>query len=487
MPIDANGQWYPNLSPKQLEVYNDTRSNILLSGPRVCGKTIVAVHKIIKHAWLYNNDRVGIFVKSTKTGKTGVWDDLLTYALPEWVEGLGHEGFKITVGPGVDGSTRMHFVRIANRHGGESEIQLHPLHFQDGVAEKMRGTRFGCLFFDEVEIYSNPEVFNVAVMQLRLIGLPEEKHLWLGTCNPAGGQDHWLFQKFYIDPHDETIDKSVRDTFALYDFRLSDNPFIKPETIAKLKLAYKNDPDMYQRYVNGLWTPDSRTVVFAGAYRDKVHKKGNDSDGTTLLPTEHCNEIFVGWDLGDRNHAVIFMEHVVGKDDDYWSILDEVVHIGEDVSIEEITYEVIAKMAELEKLAGRKVRFKHWSDRSAFDRYRSAADARDHILVNRYSAGSIELIGAPKPPHSVKARMALVRQLLIENRLFVSVNCTAVVEMFLRLTRGKSKAEPIKRDKNIHVFDGLSYALYGESIDEIEESMRPKLGERSREGFSLST
>src|SRR5207249_1294709 len=109
-------------------------------------------------------DRVGIFVKSTKVGKSGIWDDLISYALPEWSEGLEHEGFKITFGPAIDGATRMALVRVANRYGGESELQLHSLHHDEDVSQKMKGSRFGCLLFDEADNYENPEVFNVSVM-----------------------------------------------------------------------------------------------------------------------------------------------------------------------------------------------------------------------------------------------------------------------------------------------------------------------------------
>lgn len=489
--LDANGYWYPTLSPKQIAVYNDPKQHILLSGPRMCGKTIVAVHKAIKHAWLYNNDRVGIFVKSTKVGKTGIWDDLLSYALPAWAgdgdpddpnydPGLKDDGFEI-VQSGVDGATRMHYVKIRNCHGGVSEIQLHPLHHEDSVAEKLKGSRFGCIVFDEVDNYDNEEVFNVSTLQLRQIGLPEDKHQWIGTCNPAGDQEHWIYQKFWVDTQNPEMEKSYRDSFGLYEFKLSDNPFLQKKSLIKLQETYRNDPDMYKRYVEGMWVPDQRKIHFAAIYKDTKHRIGDVLNGETIVPTEGCTEIKVGWDLGETNTGIVFMEHVITGKGDYWAILDEVVHIKEEISMEAMTFEVMGKMEEIRKIAGNpKLAFKHWSDRSAFDRYRSAADAKDHILVNRYSGGDIELIGCPKPPHSVQARLALVRQLLVSDRLFVSDHCTSVISMFKRLSKGTTKAEQIKRcaQGHIHVFDGMSYALYGELIDEIEESMRPKTGAR---------
>lgn len=477
MPLDVNGQWYPPLSPKQLEVYNDPRKHQLLSGPRVCGKTIVAVHKAIKHAWLHQNDRVGIFVKSAKIGRVGIWDDLITYALPLWVEGLGDDGFKILVGPAIDGATRMYYVRIANRHGGESEIQLHSLHHDDSVHEKLKGSRFGCFLFDELDNYDNEEVFNVSTMQLRQIGLSEDKHLWLGTCNPAGDQDHWIYQKFWVDINNETIDMDYRKTFKTWEFTLRDNPYIEESTISKLKAIYKDNPEMYDRYVNGLWVPDMSKSHFGNVFKQAL-VKGSNKEGTGLLPTDGCMDIFVGVDLGDRNHAVVFLENVRTSEGNYWAVIDELVSIGQDKSIQEVTDAMVDKMKELETLHGKPLKFTWWSDRSAFDRYRSAADAKDHILVHRFSEGKIELFGCPKPKGSVEQRIQLVRRFLFENKLYFSANCTATIDAIKKLSRGKTKGELIKRNGHIHPFDALSYALYAECIAELEDSLRPKIVER---------
>lgn len=480
MPIDVNGRWYPPLAIKQLEVYNDRRRHLLLSGPRLCGKSIVAIHKILKHAYLVANARVGIFVKSTKVGISGVWSDLVDYALPLWIEELEHEGFRIIEGPAIRGDTRQRFVKISNVHGGESEITLNSLHHDDSVVEKMKGTRWSALMFDEVDIYTSPEVFEISVLQLRAIGLPYHQHLWIGTANPPeDGQEHWLYRRWFVDVYDEKIDEADRKTFGLFEFSLFDNPYLKPEEISRLKATYINDPQAYDRFVNGRWVADIRTSHFAGAFLQNQHVRGSTDEGTIILPSDA--QVYVGWDLGSRNHAVVFMQRTTHGSGDYWSVIDEISHIDGDVSIESVTLEVVAKMRELEELVGKKLRFKHWSDKSAFD-YRSTIDAKEQALVSRYSNGEIELIGAPKGPNSVAARIALTRQLLIQKRLYVSAHCLGIVEMFKKLSKGKTKADPIKRDKagHIHRFDALSYVLIGEHIDEIDQSLRPKLIERPK-------
>lgn len=498
MPIDANGQWYPNLSPKQLIAYNDMTRYQLLSGPRISGKTVVGVHKMIRHAWLNDNARVGLFVKSTKIGKVGAWDDTLTYALPEWCgtakepddpdydPGLSEEGFRITFGPAVDGATRLHYIRIANRHGGTSEIQLHSLHHDDSADEKLKGSRFSMFFFDEVDVYESEEVFNLAILQLRMIGMPYDKHCWIGTCNPAGDDSHWLYKKFYLDPLDLTRKESYRKSFSLHEFKLSDNIYLSDEAVTNLKETYAGDPLMYDRYINGLWVPDMRRSFFGDVFRETTHVKGNSQEGTIILPTDDCAEIYIGVDPGDVNHAAVFLERVNSLEGEYWTVLDEISHIKEDVSIEMLTYEITQKMDELSRLCKKPPRFKVWMDASVFDRYRASAGVKDSMLFYKFSGGRIEPIGCPKGPGSVLARVALVRQLLVQRKLFLSVHCRGTIEALKKLQRGRTKGEPILREKqgHIHRFDALSYALFGEMMDQLQDAMRPKVGAVA-EAFSL--
>jgi len=481
MPTDANGRYYPPLSPKQILVYNDRRRHLLLTGPRLCGKTVVAVHKIIKHAYLVDNARVGLFVKSTKVGVSGVWSDLCDYALPLWGSELEQEGFRIVEGPAIRGDTRQRFVRISNVHGGVSEISLNSLHHDESVIEKMKGTRWSCLYFDEVDVYENPEVFEISVLQLRAIGVPYDQHLWIGTANPAeDGTDHWLYKLWFVNTQDERIDIKDRQSFGLHEFTLFDNPYLKPEEIERLKATYINDPQAYERFVNGKWVADVRKSHFAGAFLYNQHVRGSSDEGTIILPIE-SSTVYVGWDMGSRNHAVTFLQHIIHSEGDYWVVLDEISHIDTDMSVESLTFEVVAKMRELDTLAGKPLKYKHWSDTSAFD-YRSTINGSEQALVTRYSGGEIALLGAPKGPNSVAARIALTRQLLIQKRLYISANCIDTIEMFKKLSKGKTKSEPIKRDKygHIHRFDAMSYVLIGEHIDEIDQSLRPKLTERHK-------
>ena len=148
MPLDASGCWYPSISPKQLEIFNCTKRYLLVSGPRYSSKTIGVLHRLVRHCWETKGGRVGIFCKTIRNAKSGVWSDLIDLIVPEWEQNLA--GFKVTVPPKVDGVTKMHFMRVSNMHGNETEIQLHSLDVDHDIEEKIKGTRFSLIFFSEL-------------------------------------------------------------------------------------------------------------------------------------------------------------------------------------------------------------------------------------------------------------------------------------------------------------------------------------------------
>lgn len=468
MPLDTRGNWYPPLSPKQILAYNDNATFLLMSGPRYCGKSIVGLHKAVKHAFSLPNARVGIFLRSTKVGKTGIWSDLIRTIIPIWEENLSDDGFQVTVREHQAGDTRMTFTRIKNIHGGESEIQLHSVHHDEDLEDRFKSTSFSMQLFDELDVYTTSDIFLISKQQLRLPGIPFSKHQWIGICNPPeDGTDSWIYTRWYVDALDKSRPESFRNQYNHYDFTLADNIFGDPLMIENLKQDYLSDPEKYDRFVLGKWTASSGNSIFAGAFRSNFHIRGDGKD-TTILPSEKCTEIIVGSDIGDVNHAVTFLEHVHTPQGDYWTVLDEIYYIKQDISLEMLTYEMLAKMQNLEKLADRKLNFVHWSDRSAVDSYRAASDAPDHILVHRFSNGQIQLQGCPKTPKSISLRISLLRRLLTQNKIFISGNCTAHVEMLKKLKKGTRVVDPIKRnDPYKHPFDSLTYALYGELIDDL--------------------
>ena len=76
MPIiEETGLWEPLMTDKQRESYYLEKRYILLTGPRMSGKTIAAVNRVIRHAWETgdesNGARIGVFCTTIKVGLAG--------------------------------------------------------------------------------------------------------------------------------------------------------------------------------------------------------------------------------------------------------------------------------------------------------------------------------------------------------------------------------------------------------------------------------
>ena len=156
--------------------------------------------------------------------------------------------------------------------------------------------------------------------------------------------------------------------------------------------------------------------------------------------------------------------------------MDELVVLHQDVSLEDFTGEAMDRIEKLEEHIGKEVRWTHWSDTSSLVRYRSSANTYDHRVVASASNGKIVLIGAPKFSGSVRQRVKLIKDLLMQNRLHVSAHCLRTIEMLRYLRRGKSVGQYVINDDNKHAFDSLSYALIGEMSSDLEISTTPTAG-----------
>ena len=484
MPLDASGCWYPSISPKQLEMFNCTKRYLLVSGPRYSSKTIGVLHRLVRHCWETKSGRVGIFCKTIRNAKSGVWSDLVDLIVPEWEENL--DGFRVTVAPKVDGVTKMHYMRVANMYGNETEIQLHSLDVDHDIEEKVKGTRFSLIFFSELSNFKDSCVFSISKGQLRLPGLAYTAHQWIGDTNPAEeGTNSWIYKLWYDEPHkDDHPDPEYADQFKIIEAMIDDNPYLSEYDKKDLIATFRGDPELFDRYVLGKWTASSTNAHFGKVFKFDTHVVGSanspiESDWDVILPTGGCTELIGGWDLGDRNHAFHIMEKVDTLNGTRWTILDELVVLQQDVSLEDFTGEALDKIEKLEKHIGRKVRWTHWSDTSSMIRYRATANTYDHRVVAAASGGRINLIGAPKFAGSVRQRVKLLKDLLMQNRLHISANCFRTVEMFRYLRKGRSIGQYVINDRNKHSFDSLSYALIGEMSADLEISSDPTTGKMS--------
>jgi hypothetical protein len=481
MPIDSQGYWYPDLSPKQLEIYNCRKRYILSSGPRRSGKTLGNLHRVVRHGVETEKARVGMFAKTIKNATSGgIWQDILDIVLPEWFNADIGVQFTTrrsdgTLGPKQNAQSRMLFFRISNQFGGESEFQLHSIDNENEIESIAKGTRFSCFYFAELSNFRERAVFDTTTEQLRMPHLAFEDHLWIADTNPPdSGDEHWTHDIWFKLP--DKKDKEKHEQFlvsqlALIHVMIEDNPYLTENEIADLYAKYAYDPDLFARYIKGQWVRAQRGGIFAQHFRHDVHVVGNtssinDSEWQILLPSEHCTELVSGWDLGDKYHSVHILEpiNLEGQDGKAYQILDEITHLDKHnpIGMSEFTESVTARMEYWEKVIGGKKPFwRHWSDSSAITNYRSGAETYDKNLVYKYSDGKITLEAAPKFRGSILKRIQLLKILLFENRLIMSSQLLFTINMFKSLRQGtgaKVVADTIYR----HVFDSLAYALAAE-------------------------
>lgn len=488
MPFTEGGIWIPSLAPKQMEVFNCFKRFLLVDGPRRAAKTWGIMHKILRHAFDLNGARVAMVAKTNKNAKSGgVWVNLTQRTIPEWES--ANIGFRVTEGPKVTGDTRMSYVKILNRYGTESEIQLHSVDYCPEVEEKFKGTEFSMFYFAELSNFEDRVVFDTTVQSLRMNPqIPYECHQWIGDTNPPeSGPYNWMYELWFKElARENHEDPDFQKGLHRIGFTLDDNPFLDPRDRKDLEGTFRRRKNLWNRYVLGLWEEDLHDAFFKDTFVEDLHVMGNvnmpsRADWDIIKPTPNCIELITGFDIGETNHSAHILEKIKVSNSDYiYAVLDEIVSIGRAVSVREFTLEVVKRMAYWEKYCvenhKRTIRWRHWSDSSAM-RWRSAAEATDALIVRNVSNGKIMLSAAPKFNHSVMARVDTLQRLLHENRIYISAACPATISMVKALKRGTTKSEPISRTGNhIHVFDSLTYILFSEDPMDLALN-RPTLGQ----------
>ncbi len=472
--------WIPNLGPKQLEVFNCYDKYTLVTGPRWSSKTRACLHRIARHCWEVPTGRVLMMTPTVKNAVMGgVWSQFTDIVLPEWfASGIGME---YVVTPRMQGATRQFWCSVKNAHGGVTQIQLGSLDYDRDVEKILKGKEYSMIFFSELDNFKDRIVFDASIQQLRMDGVPQNNLMWLADTNPAEeGEESWLWKLWYgermMENHPEPeFQKSLR----LIETNINDNIWITEEKKREIKGSFSYDQDLLARYWFGQWKASSRNSHFHDVFKVDTHVVGvanskNEADWEILKPQENCIDLITGWDLGGgRNHSAHIVEPIDLGGKFGFSVLDDQVSVGKMIRVEDFTEAFMEKMKTWEELikreSGRIVRWRHWSDNSAFV-FRAASDRAqsfDHLIVMRASGGKIQLRAAPKFPGSVRKRVELVRRLLFENRIWISAKCKDTITMLRMLRKGKAQTEFVADSPFRHPFDSMSYALMSELVDEI--------------------
>lgn len=481
--IDDQGRWVPDLAPKGIAVLNDFHRFLLLSGPRKTTKTTCSVNKICRHLYTHDNAVVGIIGKSIRSIKSsGVWQDLIVLetGIKQWLR--ANIGFDYAVEPKITGDTKMSFFKIKNRYGGISECQVHSLEHDHEVEQKFMGTRYSMFYLPEAAQFKSESVIQILDDQLRIPTIPFEDHQILLDTNPAEeGPDHFIHRLWYrkCGEDEEPLSEKQASLYHVIEFTLDDNPFITEHEKQMLREKYSHDPIKKARFLDGKWERDTKGGVFEDVWSEQQHVIGSTNgpkdDWQILIPGQYSHEFSVGLDTGDVNHAASFICPRETDTETIFDLIDELVVVDRQISLADFTEGILEKRDSWEKIvrdlygANHKIVWRYWSDPSAADRYRSAADSFDSKIIRNVSDGQIILGFASKGSGSVKRRKDLLRRLLFQQRLSVSAQCRSHIEMFRYLKPGPSQAEPIQRSSvHKHCFDSLTYALSNEAPAELD-------------------
>jgi len=493
---DTEGRWYPPMNRKQFEIFNDRHRYLLIHGPRKSGKTFGLIHKILRHAFDVNGAMAAIVAKTLKNAKSaGVWS-LLCRALPLW-EANCH-GFKVVEGPKTTGDTKLSFVKIRNRHGTVSEIQCHSLEYAADVEAKFKGTAYSLFWLSEGDQFCDLNAFDIICDALRMTPfIPYEDHQLLFDCNPPEtGPNNWMYEKWFTfkdskpGSDEDANDALYREGLHRILVMIDDNPQLDPREKREMIGRYKRRKNLYARYIDGKWVQDITDGHFSEVWDETAHVIGNaDGDEDTwevLVPTPACRELLTGWDVGDRNHSFHIIEKITTEHPHTkkpiisFSVLDELVVLKSKVSTTQFCEAALAKIEKWNKYQknthGIELRWRHWSDTSAFQ-WKATANTTDSAII--FAATGIRIDAAPKYRNSNHDKVDLLSELLMLNRLVVSAQLDKTRSMFANVKKG-GEAEFIKENDHKHPFDSLSYPILAEAPMDFFKSKAPQT-EKKRE------
>jgi hypothetical protein len=505
---DIHGNWIPQQFEKQFEVFNSTVRILLVCGPRFSGKTIATLHKICRHLWETDRGRVAMFARTLKSSKGGgTWDLLHRDIIPEWI--AGNFGFRYTTdtsgipGPKTDGLTRMPFFKVTNKFGTESEMMLFSLDDDDAVEGKIKNMGASMFYFSELDNFGDRRVLTVALASLRIGKF--DTQMWIADCNPSEeGEQSWIYQCFFkerlmsydefaahqrsleIMPMSEQKFRNFYGNMNVIEIMPADNTFADPRQLEEIEVSCGTDLGLYARHILGKWVwgggDSSRHFrQFFKPHHTIGDVSGPEEEWETLIPSKTCFELVTGWDLGDVNHAAVILERSYPDTAlsrklrmrlPYFSVIDELVSVGKEISHEEFARAVLSMIEFHERNAGYTYNLElAWSDSSSINRYSSLTDGFASALVMGATQERIILQGVPKAQGSVRVRVRLIKQLLQQDRLVVSAHCVKVIQMIKDLRKGKDEINyVVKNDPLKHPFDALSYPCFMECAEELQRS-----------------
>lgn len=521
----VKGVWVPDLQEKQWEIFNTRKRIVLVCGSRLSGKTWAVCHRVVRHLWETPGARVAVFAKTkTSAEDGGTWQDLVERTIPEWIQaniGMVYISTDRSGAPGPrnSSSTRTASFTVSNCHTerlgashpwGSSECSLFSISNDDDVSSLVKNKSFSMVYFIELSNFKTQDVLTYTQSCLRLAHLKPKNRgekdtysQWIADTNPDEdlGDESWFYKHFYIERNqlqpDTPNGKIMRDYFDdvhVIERFIEDNTRATEQEINTLKALCMNQPHLWHSHVDGKHGKGTRgsRFHFNELFSEAIHVIGaeDDEDDDQIEIGEQTSELLTGWDTGQVWHAAGIVDKwhhllpntidengktIPGKRILCFSVLDEVGSFDEKIPIGAFADIVFEKMRDLEERYGRSFEWKHYLDDSALNLFVPSSNSTDCAEIMARSDGFMDegnTIGVRKPVGSVEARVNLLRNLLRQNRIFVSKRCVNLREMFKKLQKGTSKSAFVTWNQHKHSFDWLSYILYMECFEEVVFSNR---------------
>jgi hypothetical protein len=212
--------------------------------------------------------------------------------------------------------------------------------------------------------------------------------------------------------------------------------------------------------------------MFAEHYRPQIHVIGDAIKGTGLVPNPNF-PIIISYDIGPMWPAITFEQLVQTESKKLWLIFDEVDRNGVRTLYKTLAKEVIERMKYWNALVGKPLQYMHVTDESAINQWRAGGDGsydawefeREYNAAVESLGGDktmrdVKLLGCPKGPGSVEARVRLLQAKLYLEEIFVSATCYGTRDMLANLQADTNDPSKPRRSKYIHRFDSVTYGMF---------------------------
>lgn len=516
-PPKKREPWLPALNEKQKPTFNSLADICGTVGPKYSGKSIGALHRIVRHCYEEWDALYLILGSSAAALAEGVCSDLVRQVLPAWRDGnrappyvkndsgelienplagqLIDNGIGLEyIGWKYDLQTKHPIMKIRNRFGGWSRIRVISIPHADQIDERVRGPAPSGVYVDELTKCSGKQYFLFPFLQLNrrqdIIG-PQQ---FTFSCNPEDPENwvyKWMYEEVVVpankpgrnwpdDPEKPGIrrDESVELFFVPYEDNMHNVSQKNREAITK---ALQSDPILTKRLVKGRWIAyPSGEALFKDQFSEGRHVHGNAEKNKGIEPVPGF-PIVISFDYGSRSAGYSIGQHIDTPEGTVHLIFDEIAYHKKMIKTNRLAHALLEKL----RYWTAWLREKTGDENAAWSVWTIAGD--DATTVFRPNSGSVDgrdiqdetrriiqenperyrgieplhVRGCPRPQGSVKKRVDLTAEALVEDRVLISATCVAHRNMFLYLEHAPDDwAAPKGGNRHIHVFDGFSYAIY---------------------------